>query len=46
MPVVDIVVDNLTQVKERSDAGALDWAALALITREKAGVKDDQNLLK
>ena len=46
MPVVDIVVDNLTQVKERSDAGALDWAALALITREKAGVKDDQKLLK
>ena len=46
MPVVDIVVDNLTQVKERSDAGALDWAALALVTREKAGIKDDQNLLR
>lgn len=45
MPVVDIVVDNLTQVKERSDAGALDWASIALITREKAGVKDSQNLL-
>ena len=46
MPVVDVVVSNLTQVKERADAEALDWASLALITREKAGVKDSQNLLR
>ena len=46
MPVVNIVVDKLTQIKERSDAGDLDWASLALISREKAGVKDSQNLLR
>lgn len=46
MPVVDLVVDNLQQIKDRGDAEALDWASLSLIAREKAGIEDKQHLLR
>lgn len=46
MPVIDLVVDNLKQVRERGDAESLDWASFTLVTREKSGIKDNQNLLR
>ena len=45
MPVAEIVANGLSQVIERGGGESLDWASIALLTREKAGIKDEQNLL-
>jgi hypothetical protein len=45
MPVVDVVVSNLQEVNRRGGGDTLDWASLALLTREKSGITDPQSLL-
>jgi len=46
MPVVDLVVKNLQEVIQRGGGDTLDWASLALLTREQAGMTDPQSLLQ
>jgi len=46
MPVVDVVVKNLQEVNRRGGGDILDWASLALLTREQAGINDSQGLLQ
>lgn len=45
MPVIDIVVQHLAEVNRRGDPETLEWGSTALLIREAAGIKDDQNLL-
>ena len=46
MPVADVVVKNLQEVNQRGGGDTLDWASLALLIREQAGIEDSQALLQ
>lgn len=44
LPVVDIVVNHLTELNQRG-GGGLDWGSSALLLRESAGIEDKQKRL-
>ena len=46
MPVIDIVVQHLTELNQRADPDTLEWGSSALLIREAAGIQDKQNLLR